>query len=176
MSAMKSDETRSALRFRLDQARTEFHELLGSLSDEDLKRQSKNQGWSNGEILFHIMFAFILILTLGPMIRFWSRLPKRYSKVFANILNSLTVPFNWINGFAPRMGAKVFTRSRYGKMFDNIYARLIKLLVSVKDNEWNSGMYYPDKWEPLFDEFMTLEKLFYYPIRHLAFHVGQISR
>ena len=74
------------------------------------------------------------------------------------------------------MGAKVFTRSRYGNMFDKVYARLIKLLVSVKDNEWNSGMYYPDKWEPLFDEFMTLEKLFYYPIRHLEFHVGQISR
>jgi hypothetical protein len=174
MSAMKSDETRSAIRFRLDQARTDFHELLGSLSDEDLKRQSKNEGWTNGEILFHIMFAFLLILTLVPMIRFWSRLPKRYSKVFANILNFSTVPFNWINGFAPRVGAKVFTRSRFDRMFDKVYARLIKLLVSVKDNEWNSGMYYPDKWEPLFDEFMTLERLFYYPIRHLEFHIGQI--
>src|SRR6266496_4682471 len=176
MSAMKSEETRRAIRISFDQAHSEFHQLVNSLSENDLNRQSKNEGWTNGEILFHIMFAFILILTLGPMIRFWSRLPKRYSKVFANILNFSTVTFNWINGFAPRMGNKVFTRSRYGKIFDKVYAHLIELLSSIKDNEWNSGMYYPDKWEPLFDEFMTLEKLFYYPIRHLEFHVGQISR
>src|SRR5215213_9738038 len=123
MSAMKSDETRSVIRSRLDQARSEFHELLSSLSEADLKRRSKNEGWTNGEILFHIMFAFILILTLVPMLRFWSRLPKRYSKVFANVLNFSTVPFNWINGLAPRMGAKVLTRSRLGTMFDKVYTK-----------------------------------------------------
>jgi hypothetical protein len=74
------------------------------------------------------------------------------------------------------MGTKIFTRRRLGNMFDKVYVRLIKLLESVKENEWESGMHYPDKWDPLFDEYMTLEKLFYYPIRHLEFHVGQISR
>ncbi len=176
MPSMNSDETKSDIKAKLAQSRSEFHALLASLSEEDLKRRSKNEGWTNGEILFHMVFAFILILTLAPMIRFWSRLPKQYSKKFANILNFSTVPFNWVNGLAPRMGGKIFTRTRLGTSFDKIYASLMKIIDSVKENEWESGMYYPDKWDPLFDEYMTLEKLFYYPIRHFEFHRGQLSR
>jgi hypothetical protein len=86
------------------------------------------------------------------------------------------VPFNWVNGLVPRAGGRIFSRERLRRTFDRIYAALIKLLGSIKEDELDSGMYYPDKWDPLFDEYMTLEKLFYYPIRHFEFHVGQLSR
>jgi hypothetical protein len=176
MPTEKSEDKRVAIKSKLDQTRSEFHVLLISLSEKDLKLRSKNEGWTNGEILFHIVFAFLLVLTLVPMMRFWSRLPKCYSKNFASVLNFCTVPFNWVNGFAPRMARTIFKRKRLGDLFDRIYSRLIKLLESTKASEWESGMYYPDKWDPLFDEYMTLEKLFYYPIRHFEFHAGQISR
>jgi hypothetical protein len=176
MPTIKSDETKSAIKSQLAQTRSEFHTLLNSLSEEDLKRRSKNEGWTNGEILFHMMFAFLLILTLVPMMRLWSRLPKKYSKGFANVLNFSTAPFNWINGLAPHMGGNIFTRNLLRVRFDKVYTHLIRLVDSVKENEWESGMYYPDKWEPLFDEYMTMEKLLYYPIRHFRFHVDQLSR
>src|SRR5215213_4472758 len=166
MPTTKHEETRRAIKSRLAQTRSEFHILLDSFSDGDLEKRSNNEGWTNGEILFHMMFAFILILTLVPMMRFWSRLPNPYSKKFADILNFFIMPFNWINGLAPRAGGKIFARSRLGIWFDKFYASIIRLVDSVKENEWESGMYYPDKWDPLFDEYMTLEKLFYYPIRH----------
>jgi hypothetical protein len=176
MPTMKSDETKGAIKAELAQSRSEFHALLVSLSEKDLERRSKNEGWTNGAILFHMMFAFILIMPLVKIMRLFNQLPKQYSKKFANILNFSTVPFNWINGLAPRMGGRIFTRKRFGVWFDKVYASLMKILDSVNENEWESGMYYPDKWDPLFDEYMTLEKQFYYPIRHLEFHVGQLSR
>jgi len=47
---------------------------------------------------------------------------------------------------------------------------------SFKDDEWEHGMYYPTKWDSNFDEFMTLEKLFHYPVIHFNFHLKQIAQ
>ena len=47
---------------------------------------------------------------------------------------------------------------------------------SVKTDEWQHGMYYPDKWDALFSPYMTLEKLAYYPTIHFRFHLGQLAR
>ena len=35
-------------------------------------------------------------------------------------------------------------------------------------------MYYPTRWDPNFEEFMTLEHLIRYPVVHLRFHRKQI--
>ena len=71
---------------------------------------------------------------------------------------------------------KVFTRRRIGGIYDHIYLSLVKKASSIKDDEWERGMYYPIRWDPNFDEFMTLESLFYYPIRHFNFHQTQLAR
>jgi hypothetical protein len=176
MMTIEGEERKVAIRTRLIRARSDFHQLLDSLSEDDLKRQSKNEGWKNREILFHMVFGFQLILVLGPMLRFWSRLPDRYSKMFANALNFSTGPFNWINGMAPRVGGRIFTGRRLRRRFESIHRSLIRLVDSIDEHELDAGMHYPDKWDPLFDDYMTLEKLFSYPIRHFEFHVGQLSR
>ncbi|HEX9681403.1 MAG TPA: DinB family protein, partial [Anaerolineales bacterium] len=55
----------------LASARASFHALLDSLSDEGWARRSRNPGWTNGEIVFHIAFAFMLLRSLVPMVRIW---------------------------------------------------------------------------------------------------------
>jgi hypothetical protein len=78
------------------------------------------------------------------------------------------------------MGARgqgqVFTYQRVGKIYDRAYFSLLKKIDSIRDDEWERGMYYPTKWDSNFDEFMTLEKLFHYPVIHFNFHLTQISR
>ncbi len=160
----------------LETTRTKFHNLLASLSEKDFKKQSRNPGWTNGEILAHITFGFIVINVLLPMARFWGRLPKGSSKWFAWLLNSFTGLFNWFNMFGARGQGKVFTYQQIGKIYDRVYFSLVKKIASIKDDEWENGMYYPTKWDSNFDEFMTLEKLFHYPIIHFNFHLEQIAR
>ena len=70
----------------------------------------------------------------------------------------------------------MFTYQRLGKIYDRTYFSLLRRLDSIKDNEWQHGMYYPTKWDSNFDEFMTLEKLFHYPVIHFNFHLNQIAR
>jgi len=160
----------------LETTRTKFHILLDSLSAQDFQRQSLNPGWTNGEILAHMTFGFIIINVLLPMARLWGRLPKASSKPFAWLLNTCTRPFNWFNALGARGQGKVFTHRRIGKIFDSALFSLLKKINSIKDDEWERGMYYPTKWDADFDEFMTLERLFYYPITHFTFHLTQIAR
>ena len=55
-----------AIRKELETTRTRFHTLLASLSEQDFQRQSLNTGWTNGEILAHMTFGFIVINVLLP--------------------------------------------------------------------------------------------------------------
>jgi hypothetical protein len=168
--------TRESILTQLNTARTSFHTLLDSLSEQDFQKQSLNPGWTNGEILAHITFGFIIVNVLLPMARLWGHLPKRSSKWFAWLLNTFTGPFNWINALGARGQGKVFTHHRIGKIFDRAYFSLLKKVDSIQTKEWEQGMYYPTKWDSNFDEFMTLEKLFHYPVIHFNFHLSQIAK
>ena len=164
------------IRAELGTARSSFHALLATLSEDDFRRQSFNLGWTNGEILAHMLFGFIILNALLPMARVWGRLPKGSSKPFAWLLNAFTGPFNWFNALGARMQSRVFTRQRIGRLYDSIYVLLLKQVASIKHDEWGRGMYYPTKWDSNFNEFMTLKDLFHYPVIHFNFHLRQISR
>lgn len=171
-----NDKTHADLiRAELESARTSFHTLLASLSEEDLGRQSLNPGWTNGEILAHMLFGFIVVNVLLPLTRIWGRLPKGSSKPFAMLLNAITKPFNWVNAWGARMQGRVFTHKRLGTLYDRIHGSLLKQVTSIRDEEWERGMYYPTQWDSNFSEFMTLEKLLHYPVIHYNFHQTQIS-
>jgi hypothetical protein len=172
----KQSTIQEKIRRELETARAEFHRLLETLSEQDFQKQSLNPGWTNGEILAHMTFGFIIINVLLPMARFWGRLPKGSSKWFAWLLNAFTAPFNWMNALGARGQGKLFTRDRIGKIYDRAYFALLKKIDSIHEHEWERGMYYPTKWDANFDEFMTLEKLFHYPVTHFNFHLDQIAR
>jgi hypothetical protein len=168
--------TKNAIRGELESTRATFHALLESLSENDLRKKSYNPCWTNGEILAHMTFGFIILNALLPMARLWGYLPKRASKIFAWILNAFTMPFNWVNALGARLQARVFTYKRIGKIYDWVYFSLVKQINSIKDDEWERGMHYPTHWDSNFSDFMTIEKLFHYPVIHFNFHLGQIAK
>ena len=163
------------IRNEYEAARAKFHALLVSFSEPDFQRQSLNPGWTNGEILAHMTFGFLVVDVLLPMTRLWGKLPKGTSKPFAWLLNLFTGLFNWFNALGARGQGKVLTHQRIGTIFDRVYFSLLKKTNSIKDDEWERGMYYPTKWDSNFSEFMTLEKLFHYPVIHFNFHLEQIA-
>ncbi|MBI4080939.1 MAG: DinB family protein [Candidatus Levybacteria bacterium] len=168
--------TKEIIRSEFEEVRSEFHDLAASITKEDLDRKSKNPGWTNGEILFHMLLGFIVIDMLFPMVKIFGRLPTSCSRAFAGVLNFSTPIFNASNAFGARVGGRVFSKRSLEKKFDTVISKLLKKLDGVKMNEWEQGMYYPDRWDGLFDEYMTVEKLFYYPIKHFKFHLKQLTR
>src|SRR5574341_69731 len=176
MTNARYREIKGSIRSELESTRTTFHELLDALSEGGLRKRSLNPGWTNGEILAHMTFGFIILNALLPMARLWGRFPKWTSRPFACLLNALTAPFNWINALGARMQARIFTYKRIGKLFDRTYLLLLIQIDSIEDDEWERGMYYPTRWDSNFDDFMTIEKLFHYPVIHFNFHLKQIQR
>jgi hypothetical protein len=52
----------------------------------------------------------------------------------------------------------------------------LRKLARLHEDDLQAGMSYPYRWDPLFDEYMTIERLFAYPIAHFRFHVDQLAR
>ena len=176
MKTKINSQPADAIRSELEATRVAFHALLESLSKDDLDRQSLNPGWTNGEILAHTLFGFILLNGLLPLTRTWGRLPRDSSKPFAWLLNAATGPFNRFNALGARMQGKVFTHKRLGILFDRALVSLLIKARKIKEEEWTRGMYYPTRWDSHFSSFMTIEKLFHYPVVHFYFHLAQIAR
>jgi hypothetical protein len=164
------------VRAELQASHAAFHALLRSLSEADARRPSLNPGWNNGEILAHMIFGYMIVEALLPAERFWRRLPPGASRGFARLLNAATGPFNWFNALGARLQGRIFTLDRAGAILDRYYSALLRQLDSIRPKEWQRGMYYPQRWDPNFDEFMTLEKVLRYPARHFDFHLHQIAR
>jgi len=176
MSVKTTEMIAESISRELEATRASFHEVLDSMHEGDFHRQSLNPGWSNGEILVHILFGFIVLNVLLPMAKVWGKYPPDSSKPFAALLNALTKPFNWINELGARFQSKIFTYRRLGILFDRYYDRLTLKASRIKPEEWDQGMHYPTRWDPNFSDFMTLEKLFHYVAAHTRFHMGQISK
>jgi hypothetical protein len=173
---VRDEGVRESIRTELEATRLAFHALLDSLPDEELGRQSLNAGWTNAEVLFHIVLAFILLEPLVPMARIYGRLPPRYSRPQAWLLDAITGPFNWINALGARLGGRVLTRPQIRARYDHFHRRALKMIETIRDDEWQRGMFYPARWDPLFSDFMTLEQVFRFPEAHFRFHAGQIAR
>ena len=168
-------ETKEEIQAGLEATHSAFHVLLDTLSEEDLSKVSRNSEWTNGEILAHMTFGFIIVNALLPLVRIWGRFPRWTSQPFAELLNALTVPFNWVNALGARLQARVFTCQRIGNLYDRAHFALLKKVESIQAVEWERGMYFPTCWDANFGEFMTIKKLFHYPVLHFNFHKDQIS-
>ena len=169
------DALRAELTAELAAVHATFHALLAARSDADLRQSSRNPGWTNGEVLWHMVFGFVMLAALAPLVRLWGRLPRRYSKRFAWLLNRATGIFNRVNAWGARGGARVYTHRRIGRRFDRAYAAVLRLVETAGDDEWALGMHYPMRWDALFHDFMTLEDICRYPIAHFNFHLNQLT-
>jgi hypothetical protein len=101
-------------------------------------------------------------------------LPKVIIKPFAMLLNAFTKPSNFINTLGARAQGKVFTGKRLVNLIDKTIKSLKNKVKNISNEDWQKGVYYPNKWDANFDEFMTLEKLMNYPKIHFEFHTTQL--
>src|SRR5713226_9831518 len=125
MSQGKSTDRKDSLRSGLESSRVEFHTLLDSLSDNDLKKKSNNAAWTNKHIVVHMAMGFFILPSLILLALVFGRLPKPLSKLFALLLTVTTIPFNWINALGPSIGGTIFTRKSLSKTFDWVHARIV---------------------------------------------------
>lgn len=175
MNASGPGVDREALSRDMEQARTRLRALLAQASPADLRRGSNGTRWTNEQLLFHMVFGFLVVRALLPLVRVVSRLPAPVGRGFAALLNSARRPFHVINFWGSVAGARVFGHARMGGLCDRTIAKLQARLRREEEAALRRGMPFPTSWDPYFTAHMTLAEVYRYPTLHFEHHRSQLT-
>lgn len=166
---------RGAISRDMERARSQLHHLLTTTSAADLRRRSEGTRWTNEELLFHMVFGYLVVRVLLPLVRTVGRLPAPVGRRWAALLNAGTRPFHLVNYAGSVVGARVFDHTRMGSLCDRTVAALQRSLLRESENALHRGMPFPVGWDPYFTDFMSLAEVYRYPTRHFEHHRRQLS-
>jgi hypothetical protein len=122
----------------LERARVEFHRLLTETERKDAwSKPTRGTRWTNDQLLFHMVFGYMIVQRLLILVKVFSRLPGSVSRVFAVVLNAATRPFDVINYY----GSLVYNRHRMGAKMDRVIAALQRNLARESENAFHRGMH-----------------------------------
>jgi hypothetical protein len=166
---------RTSIHQNIERARATFHQLLDEAAEADLSRRSNGTRWTNEQLLFHMLFGYMIVRALLPPVRVFGRLPDRASRLFANLLNGATRPFHFVNYLGSCGGAKVFNRRRMGPKLDHVIDSLHRSLNAEPEERLWRAMHFPTHWDPYFKDTMTLAEVYQYATQHFDHHRRQLT-
>jgi hypothetical protein len=166
---------RAAIAGEMDDARARLLTLLAAAGSADLRRRSNGTRWTNEQLLFHMVFGYLVVRTLLPLVHLMGRLPASVGRCWAMLLNSATRPFHVINYWGSVAGVRVFTAARMGSLADRTIAALQRSLMREREAALNRGMPFPVGWDPYFRDWMSLAEVYRYATRHFEHHRRQLT-
>jgi hypothetical protein len=152
-----------------------FDSLLGSADLTGLRRRSNGTRWTNEQLLFHMLFGFMIVRALLVLVRVFGRLPPWVSVRFATALNAVTTPFDWVNYWGSRLGVRIYGKRRMGPKMSRVTASLGRRLEREDPADLARSMSYPTRWDPFFRSTMSLADVYRFPVQHFAFHRRQLT-
>lgn len=159
----------------LDRVRVDFRALLEAADADDLRRPSNGTRWTNRQLLFHMLFGYLIVATLRPLVWLFARSPDRASQVFAGCLNACARPFHVVNYVGSLGGGRLLGRAGMAALMDLIVTGLQRSLRRVPQRSLSRGMHFPVRWDPYFTDFMTVLDVYHYGTQHYDHHRRQLT-
>jgi len=159
----------------LDRVRLDYRELLDTATVAELRKPTDGTKWNNEQLLFHMLFGYLLVRNLRLLFWGFSRLPDGASKRFAAFLNAGTRPFHLVNYAGSLFGARALGYPRMERLMDRLLNQLQTSLRAQPERALDRGMHFPIGWDPYFTDYMTLRDLFHYPTQHYDHHRQQLT-
>lgn len=175
MGAPPTEPTKAEIVAGYRRATRDLDAWLGSVTPAELRGKSNGTRWTNEELLFHMVFGYMVVRALLPLVRAVSRLPKPMRAGFAALLNAGTRPFDVVNYWGSRAAAKVYNRRRMGRKLELTISALTRQLERQSPGSLARSMPFPDKWDPFFKPVMSLQDVYAYPTQHFDFHARQLN-
>ena len=166
---------RQAVHDELDRVQADFRQLLGQATRADLARRTDGTRWTNEQLLFHMLFGYIIVRALLPLVAVFGRLPPGASRGYARLLDAATRPFDLINYLGPCVAVHIYGYRRMAAKLDRVLGALHRQIDAATPADLARGMRYPTRWDPFFTGYMTLADLFRYPTKHYDFHRRQLT-
>ena len=130
---------RADLSADLENARIEFHRLLGVARPDDWGRPTHGTRWTNEQLLFHMVFGYMVVQRLLILVKVFNRLPDAAGRNFALALNAATKPFDVINYYGSSAAALAYNRRRMGRRWTSLSPRCNANLLRKATTPRNGG-------------------------------------
>jgi hypothetical protein len=167
--------TQEAVREDFARVSADFRRLLDQAGSDDLRRKTAGTRWTNEELLFHMLFGYLIVRSLLPLVRLFSRLPAGAGRTYARALDATTRPFDQINYLGPVLGSRILDHRRMAALLDRTLAAIQRQCEGETADSLAAAMHFPTRWDPLFRDRMSLADLYRYPTRHYDFHRDQLT-
>ncbi len=175
MTVSSQPVDRRSIHEQLERARTDLHHLVAGATTAGLRRRTDGTRWTNQQMLWHMVFGYIIVSRLLRLVRLFGRLPDPFSQAFAAVLNAGTRPFHHFNYLGSVGGALVFHGPRLTRELDRTIDRLHRRLDAESEAALAWRMHFPVGWDPFFRDTMTLEEVYRYGTQHYDFHRAQLT-
>jgi hypothetical protein len=167
--------TQDAVREDFARVSADFRRLLDQASTDDLRRKTAGTRWTNEELLFHMLFGYLVVRSLLPLVRLFSRLPAGAGRTYSRALDATTKSFDQINYLGPVLGSRILNRRRMATRMDRTLAAIQRQCDRETADSLTDAMHFPTRWDPFFRDRMTLADVYRYPTRHYDFHRDQLT-
>lgn len=159
----------------MEQARLTFHELIRDATAPDLRRRTAGTRWTNRQLLFHMLFGYLVVRTLLPLVRAFGRLPLVYSRRFSAVLQAVRGPYNLINYLGSCGGGWLLTPPLMVRLMDRTTRALQRRLKLETPQTLALTMAFPTSWDPYFTETMTVFDVYHFGSQHFRHHQNQLT-
>jgi hypothetical protein len=155
----QADEARrrAAIQSSLEQARSAFQEVLGSLTEDDLAQKRSGSGWCAREVATHVVTS---IERVPPLIAAL-RQGEDYMNYPLAVLERLKRLHTW-------WVARDATWGTMARRLDAAYPPILALVETIRADEWgrSGGAYGEGHW--------TVEHALLHQLEHVKEHIRQI--
>jgi hypothetical protein len=171
----KEPANRQVIHQELERARTTIHELVACSSAAEMRQPSVGTRWTNEQLLFHMLFGYLVVRALLPLVRMFGHLPDVAGRLFARALDATTPGFHVVNYLGSCGGARIFHGPRLTAQTDRVIASLHRHVDRESDQSLQRAMHFPVSWDPFFLDRMTLAEVYRYGTQHFDFHRAQLT-
>jgi hypothetical protein len=165
----------AAVSQEMEQARLAFHELVREATPAGLRRRTAGTRWTNRQLLFHMLFGYLIVRTLLPLVRGFGLLPLVYSRRFSAGLHAVRGPYNLINYLGSCGGGWLLTPPLMVRLIDRTTRALQRRLERETSETLALTMAFPTSWDPYFTETMTVFDVYHFGTQHFRHHQNQLT-
>jgi hypothetical protein len=166
---------REAVHHEMGQARLTFSDLVIKATPAEMRRRSNGTRWTNRQLLFHMLFGYLIVRTLMPLVHAFGRRPDSWSRRFAAILNAGQRPFHMINYIGSCGGGQVLPKSIMIKLMERTIHSLQHKLDGETEKSLALTMHFPTAWDPYFQDTMSVLDVYHYGTQHFDHHHKQLT-
>lgn len=159
----------------LERVVADFHRLVDSATSAELRQPTSGTKWSNRQLLFHMLFGFVLVRVLVRLAKGFGRLPPAISRAFAAALNAASRPFHVVNYLSALPGGAVLSGRAMDQLMERTVNRVRGDLARESGDALELSMYFPVGWDPYFSPVMTVADVYRYPTQHYDHHRRQLT-